>query len=551
MNNSELLYCKIQELEVNESTAKVTLSGAPVELPKLSFMLLLTLIRHAPSVVTHEQLINEVWKNKVVSDDTISQRIKLLRQALNDNPKDPRYIATIRGQGYQLASPIKDLNVKRNALNNLARLNPILLALLIVISLAGITYLTLSTSPQAAISTALETDSHFNPEIHSINEEARKYYFNGRTYLSRRTENHTKSALAQFEKAVEIDPDYALAYVGIAHSYNEQYEHYQKDAILLEHSIKASRKAIELMPEIFEPYHSLAIAYHKLEQYSEAKRYYRKTLSINSDHLDTLNNLSVLERLDENYEQSLILAFRIIERSPRHSLAYIQIAENYRKTGYYDQAEAWYQKTLNYGPHNRYAQFTLCSLQLKTNKLDAAQQSCSDMVNWDPKDAWGYEWVGELALLRGDIDKAIKHFKKAKELESNYSKFRYASLMLEAAKETDEDLQQYLVESLASMKKFHQEQPDSIGGILNLCNYYAVIGPKEELYYWMNTLLNTQFFDYLDFINSSNYSHLQNDKTFLELVDKIKQKQLKTNQKINKKWVIYPTEFDETFKSSL
>jgi TolB-like protein/DNA-binding winged helix-turn-helix (wHTH) protein/Flp pilus assembly protein TadD len=77
-------------------------NGAPVDLPRLSFELLLSLVRAAPNVLTHEEIVEQVWKGRVVSPETVTQRIKLLRQALGDDAADPRYIVGIRGRGYQL-----------------------------------------------------------------------------------------------------------------------------------------------------------------------------------------------------------------------------------------------------------------------------------------------------------------------------------------------------------------------------------------------------------------------------------------------------------------
>ena len=73
-----------------------------IDLPKLSFELLMFLIEHAGKVCTVEQITAAVWKNTVVSSETITQRITLLRKALDDDPKQPTYIESVRGRGYRL-----------------------------------------------------------------------------------------------------------------------------------------------------------------------------------------------------------------------------------------------------------------------------------------------------------------------------------------------------------------------------------------------------------------------------------------------------------------
>jgi hypothetical protein len=67
-----------------------------VALPKLSFDLLMALIEAAPRIVTTDELMDRVWTGLVVSPETVSQRVSLLRAALGDNSKDPHYVAVVR-----------------------------------------------------------------------------------------------------------------------------------------------------------------------------------------------------------------------------------------------------------------------------------------------------------------------------------------------------------------------------------------------------------------------------------------------------------------------
>ena len=81
-----------------------------VRLPKLSFDLLLMLVRAAPNLVSNDELMEGVWPGIVVSPETVSQRVKLLRGALGDDAHEPRYFAVSRGQGCRLLAPVSQLN---------------------------------------------------------------------------------------------------------------------------------------------------------------------------------------------------------------------------------------------------------------------------------------------------------------------------------------------------------------------------------------------------------------------------------------------------------
>jgi len=81
---------RVGDLSVDVGAATVERDGEPLKLPGLSFDLLVALARHAPDVVDHDTLADEVWSQVVVSDETIMQRVTLLRRALADDASEPR-----------------------------------------------------------------------------------------------------------------------------------------------------------------------------------------------------------------------------------------------------------------------------------------------------------------------------------------------------------------------------------------------------------------------------------------------------------------------------
>jgi TolB-like protein/DNA-binding winged helix-turn-helix (wHTH) protein/Tfp pilus assembly protein PilF len=101
---------RLDDLEVDLQWQTVRRGDAELELPDLSFRLLATLVRHAPKRVTKDELVREVWNGVVVSDETLAQRVRLLRQALGEDSQNPRYIASVRGHGYRLVCPARAIN---------------------------------------------------------------------------------------------------------------------------------------------------------------------------------------------------------------------------------------------------------------------------------------------------------------------------------------------------------------------------------------------------------------------------------------------------------
>ncbi len=82
-------------------------AGVDVPLPRLSFDLLIALAKASPNLASLDELMARVWPGLVVSPETVSQRVKLLRDALGDDPKRPRYVLGVRGRGYRLCAPVE------------------------------------------------------------------------------------------------------------------------------------------------------------------------------------------------------------------------------------------------------------------------------------------------------------------------------------------------------------------------------------------------------------------------------------------------------------
>jgi DNA-binding winged helix-turn-helix (wHTH) protein len=103
---------RVGDLTLDVRAMRITRNGEPVSLPPLSFELFVNLVRRAPDVVSRDDLLQATWKDIVVGPETLKQRIKLLREALHDDPRSPRYVATIRGRGYQLVPlPVSLANI--------------------------------------------------------------------------------------------------------------------------------------------------------------------------------------------------------------------------------------------------------------------------------------------------------------------------------------------------------------------------------------------------------------------------------------------------------
>jgi len=102
-----LIY-QFNQITLDTAQYRLSLSGKTVAVEPQVFDLLVYLVEHKDRVVTRVELLENLWKGKVVSDSALGARLKDARKAVGDSGKKQEVIKTIHGRGYQFITPIKE-----------------------------------------------------------------------------------------------------------------------------------------------------------------------------------------------------------------------------------------------------------------------------------------------------------------------------------------------------------------------------------------------------------------------------------------------------------
>ena len=95
----------VDGLEIAPDAATVVKNGEPLHLTKTEFKLLLTLASRPNQVFTREVLLQQVWDYDYFGDSRlVDVHIRRLRAKIEDDPRDPRIVQTVRGLGYKVAT---------------------------------------------------------------------------------------------------------------------------------------------------------------------------------------------------------------------------------------------------------------------------------------------------------------------------------------------------------------------------------------------------------------------------------------------------------------
>jgi adenylate cyclase len=97
---------RIADLRVDPALDEICKAGHTIKLEPKAMRLLICLAERAGEVVSVEELLDLVWKDVVVSPDSVYAAVAALRRTLGDDPKTPKYIGNVVRRGYRLIAPV-------------------------------------------------------------------------------------------------------------------------------------------------------------------------------------------------------------------------------------------------------------------------------------------------------------------------------------------------------------------------------------------------------------------------------------------------------------
>ena len=99
--NSDMVYT-IGGLEVNESTFEVRVDDTPVKMTPMEFKILLLLIKNPGRVFSADEIYERVWNERAVNTETVMVHVRNIREKIEINPKEPKYLKVVWGVGYKI-----------------------------------------------------------------------------------------------------------------------------------------------------------------------------------------------------------------------------------------------------------------------------------------------------------------------------------------------------------------------------------------------------------------------------------------------------------------
>jgi len=219
------------------------------------------------------------------------------------------------------------------------------------------------------------------------NTEAHQLYLKGRYLWNRRTGENLKKALAYFQQAAEKDPNYALAYVGIADTYAVMPGYSAgSPQDCLPRARAAAQRALELDDMLAEAHASLGfILFHYFEFAASTKEFERA-----------------------------------IELNPNYPTAHHWFARtDLLALGQFDRAIAEMKRAVELDPVSPLFHAELGGVYMMARRYDEAIEQLRDTVEMDPEFYWAHRFLGLALELKGGTAEAIAEYQKAFQLSDD------------------------------------------------------------------------------------------------------------------------------------
>jgi len=101
INENKNIYT-IGGLELNEDTVEVRVDGELVKMTPMEFKILHLLMKHPGRVFSAEEIYERVWEERAINTDTVMVHVRHIREKIEINPKEPKYLKVVWGVGYKI-----------------------------------------------------------------------------------------------------------------------------------------------------------------------------------------------------------------------------------------------------------------------------------------------------------------------------------------------------------------------------------------------------------------------------------------------------------------
>ncbi|HEY6120988.1 MAG TPA: FlgO family outer membrane protein, partial [Pyrinomonadaceae bacterium] len=274
-----------------------------------------------------------------------------------------------------------------------------------------------STNLKAKLSGAEETKV---TKTATTDPEAYQAYLKGRYYWNRRTAENLKKAIEQFKVATDRDPNYALAFVGLADCYAVSNEYAgTPSSETLPQSKAYAERALALDGQLAEPHATLGAINEYLWQWGEAEKEFKRAIELNPNYPTAYHWYSIYLKAMGRNDEAAAMIKRAQELDPLSSIIGVNVSRMYGLQNNHDASIANSLKQIELDPNFAPAYEYLALAYLKRGRNAEAIAAAEKAVDLSNRSGIS---LGDLGYVYAVAGKRAEAIEKIKELEEKYAR---------------------------------------------------------------------------------------------------------------------------------
>ena len=269
------------------------------------------------------------------------------------------------------------------------------------------------------------------------NADAYRSYLLGKYQLNQRTPESIYNGVKFFNEAIEYDPEFALAYVGLTDCYTlivgAAYGYLPRQEAITKAN-EAINKALELDPTSAEAYNSLAYLKFRLEwDWKEAEKNFRKAIDLQHGYASAYERYALLLACIGKKDEAISMMEKAYKLDPLSPSVSTGVGRMYHFAGYYDKAIKQYEKTLKMNPNYVEAEFALSITYEQKKMYDMAILHLEKSIEISNGRLIMISILGRLYAKTGNIQEALKVKDELKRLQSDREVSPFYFAVIDAA----------------------------------------------------------------------------------------------------------------------
>lgn len=248
------------------------------------------------------------------------------------------------------------------------------------------------------------------------NNEAYQLYLKGRFYWNKRDEENIRKAIEQFKAAADLDPNYALAFVGLADCYMvlPYFSSVASTEVLPQAKTYVTR-AIEIDDSLGEAHASLGYYFHQSWNWAESEKSFKRSIELNPTYASAHRWFALYLETVGRYDEAEIEFKQAQELEPLSLIVYSNLAEFYTRKGNLKVAAEQCQRAIELDPNWHNVRFSLALVYLKQGRNAEAIAESEKSVELSKRQSIPLGVLGYVYAKAGRQTDAIKIVEELKE----------------------------------------------------------------------------------------------------------------------------------------